>query len=322
MGNGGSSEKSRKASRWVYPLRGIRDKFFEKFTALQDTWSIAIYTGESPLRLSPAGSIKNPVLTARHVRDVKAVFVADPFMIRECDQWYMFFEVYNGDSRKGEIGLATSNDGFKWDYNQIVLREPFHLSYPYVFKWHDEYFMVPESVQDSSIRLYRATRFPFEWSLAKIMLRGEFHDSSILYKDDRFWLFTCTDASCKVLNLYTSGDLTGQWVEHPKSPIVSGNVHIARPGGRILALDDYIVRFAQDCYPIYGSSVRAFKITELNNDDYSESEYEDNPVIGASGSSWNAHMMHNVDAIRLDAKLWVACVDGGRWDRVLRLRKE
>jgi hypothetical protein len=37
--------------------------------------------------------------------------------------------------QEGEIGLATSEDGLKWDYKQVVLNEPFHLSYPYVFEW-------------------------------------------------------------------------------------------------------------------------------------------------------------------------------------------
>ena len=319
--NGGLLGRKLKDARWAYPLRRIHDMFLERFTAMRDTWSIAIYTGESPLQLSPAGSLKNPVLTARHVRDVKAGFVADPFMVREGDRWYMFFEVYNRESGKGEIGLAISMDGFRWEYDRIVLEEPFHMSYPYVFKWRDQYFMIPESSRDSSIRLYKAIRFPSEWSLVKVILQGEFHDSSILYHDDTFWLFTCTDPSFRVLSLYTSAELTGPWVEHPKSPIVTENSRIARPGGRVLLVDNHPVRFAQDCYPIYGSSVRAFKITTLTNNDYSETEYENNPVISASGAGWNAHMMHNIDAIRLDAKTWVACVDGGRWDRVLELQR-
>ncbi len=44
--------------------------------------------------------------------------------------WFTFFEVLSREYGRGEIGLAASVDGFEWQYRQIVLREPFHLSYP------------------------------------------------------------------------------------------------------------------------------------------------------------------------------------------------
>src|SRR4051812_33273086 len=99
------------------------------------TWSIGIYAGKSPLQLAPAPGAGNPVISAASVTDVPARFVADPFMLRENSLWHMFFEVLNDRNDRGEIGLATSPDGLTWQYRQIVLAEPFHLSYPYVFRW-------------------------------------------------------------------------------------------------------------------------------------------------------------------------------------------
>src|SRR5437762_1107483 len=98
-------------------------------------WSIGIYTGASPLRLRPAGGGVNPILQRAHVGDVTAGFVADPFLVRRGGVWNMFFEVLNHATERGEIGLATSSDGFGWTYQQIVLFEPFHLSNPHVFEW-------------------------------------------------------------------------------------------------------------------------------------------------------------------------------------------
>ena len=130
-------------------------------------WSIGIYVGESPVSLSPSEGVANPVLTARHVTDVSAEFVADPFMVKEDSTWYMFFEVMNNATGQGDIGLAVSADTKKWDYKQIVLDEPFHLSYPYVFKWKDEYYLIPESGAANSVRLYRAIAFPTKWQLCR-----------------------------------------------------------------------------------------------------------------------------------------------------------
>lgn len=81
-------------------------------------WSIGIYTGSSPVSLMPAPGIMNPVLTRDDVTDVCALMVADPFMIKVGDIWYMFFELYTRRSH-GEIGCSISNDGFKWTY-QVV----------------------------------------------------------------------------------------------------------------------------------------------------------------------------------------------------------
>src|SRR5690348_3959539 len=88
-------------------------------------WSIGIFSGPSLSELKPVPGIEMPVLSAQHVTDVRAEFVADPFMIQAKNTWNMFFEVMNSQTDKGDIGLAASRDGLKWDYQQIVLSEPF-----------------------------------------------------------------------------------------------------------------------------------------------------------------------------------------------------
>jgi len=54
-----------------------------------------IYIGESIFNFVSPENISNPVLNAQDVTDVQANEVADPFMVRENDIWYMFFEVLN-----------------------------------------------------------------------------------------------------------------------------------------------------------------------------------------------------------------------------------
>ena len=101
----------------------------------QNRWAIGIYAGSSPLVLSPVEGLEQPVLTDRHVSDVRATTVADPFLVRRVDSWYLFFEVLNASTGRGEVAFATSGDGLRWEYGRVVLREPFHLSYPQVFDW-------------------------------------------------------------------------------------------------------------------------------------------------------------------------------------------
>lgn len=286
-------------------------------------FSIGIFEGGSPFELSPSRKVLKPVLTRKDVSDVPALFVADPFMLKVEDVWYMFFELLNGKTQKGEIGLAKSKNGFRWVYQKVVLSEPFHLSYPYVFQWESEYYMIPESRRDLSIRLYRAKEFPVEWEFVGTLLSGQrFGDSSIIYHDEKWWLFTETnpDSKCDTLRLFYAESLMGSWTEHPCSPVVRNNPHIARPAGRVISYDGKIVRFAQDCSPTYGTQVRAFVVTELGEKVYGEKEISANPILGPSGKGWNADGMHHVDPHLVNNGEWVACVDGwigvdSLWDR-------
>lgn len=278
-----------------------------------EVWSIGIYTGKSPCTLAPSPYISNPVLTHEDVSDVPAMFVADPFMVRVNEAWYMFFEVFNWRTNKGEIGLATSKDTVSWSYQKIVLAEDFHLSYPYVFEWMNEFYMIPESHQAGSVRLYKAVDFPSKWSHVGNMLSGPyFVDSSLVRYCGKWWLFTETNADVKhdTLRLYYANDLAGPWLEHPESPIIQGNPHISRPAGRVLVVDGNVIRYAQNCHPYYGTEVRAFVITELTTMRYREHEAGKASILAPTGVEWNASGMHHVDAHLVETGLWLACVDG------------
>lgn len=271
-------------------------------------WSIGIYTGQSPFDLVSIGKL-NPVLTAKDVTDVRARFVADPFMIAEGSMWYMFFEVLNADTKQGVIGLAVSSDGLKWKYERIVIEESFHLSYPYVFKWKDVYYMVPESRRAHSVRLYKADQFPIKWSPIATLLHGDFVDPSVVNYRGKWWIFVALTGN-NVLRLYCADVLDGPYTEHPKSPIVLGDARIARPAGRVLILDDRVYRFAQDNNLTYGNQVKMFEITDLTPTRYAEREVKPCPELRASGNGWNAEGMHHVDLHQTTDKKWIASVDG------------
>jgi hypothetical protein len=273
-------------------------------------WAIGIYEGDSPVALS-SGRAKNPVLSADDVTDAEATFVADPFIARENETWYMFLEVLNSTTDQGDIAYATSEDGRNWTYQQIVLDEPFHTTYPYVFEWQDEWYLVPETHMAEEIRLYRATDFPTEWSFAGVLLEGAFSDPSLLRFDDKWWLFTSPfEDSNHRLRLYYADELLGPWIEHPESPIVDWDANIARPGGRVLLHNGQIIRYAQDAVPRYGTQVYAFEITELTPTTYEEEQIGSEAIIAPGNYGWNARSMHHVDPHLTSDGQWIASVDG------------
>jgi len=273
-------------------------------------WSIGIYSGTDWRRLVPQ-SESNPVLSAESVSDLKAKFVADPFMAREGGRWWMFFETMPVEGGRGVIGLASSEDARHWSYHQTVLAEPFHLSYPQVFLWNGEWFMLPETAERRSVRLYRAREFPLRWEFESELISNALLDPTVFHHLGMWWIFASPDNS--TLLIYYAEKLQGPWLPHPANPIVKDNAMIARPAGRVITHNGQLFRLGQDSIPFYGTRVRAFAIDELSLSEYCETEIAASSILGATRQpAWNGFGMHHADIHQLEDGTFLACVDGSR----------
>lgn len=272
-------------------------------------WSIGIFEGNSPFDLHPANKANNPVLSAKNISDINAAFVADPFFIKSNDSFYMFFETKNRNSNKGVIAYAASNDGYHWSYRNVVIEEPFHLSYPNVFEWNGNYYIIPESNRDYSLRLYKAKHFPEKWEFSTTLLAGnKLVDPTILHHHNKWWLFV-SSVDDDVLNIYYSDSLQNGWQPHPLNPVVKFNRHIARPGGRCFTFQNKLYRVAQDDDPDYGIQVFAIEILELSDSTYKELPITSKPLVKFSGKGWNKAGMHHLDLLQL-GNSWLSVADG------------
>jgi hypothetical protein len=288
------------------------------FVQPREHWSIGIVEGRSAFDFDLPGKRSNPVFTAADVTDVPAKFVADPFLVRDGAAWYLFFEVYNRATRQGDLAVATSTDTRSWQYEGLVIDEPFHLSYPYVFRAGNDWYLIPESYEARSVRLYRAREFPRRWEFVRKLIDGrELVDNSIAYFNGYWWLFSC-ETSNDTLHLFFSSALDGAWQEHAASPIVVGNPHKARPAGRVLVHDGRLFRYTMDVEPTVGShQVFAYEITEITPTSYAERLVREQPVLAAAGVGWNGDGMHQIDPVQVGPDHWIASADGfGRYPLV------
>ncbi len=264
----------------------------------------------SPFNLVTPTVVTNPVLKASDITGVSARFVADTFLFYESNTWYMFTEILNNSTNQGDLAVATSTDGLHWTYQQIVLNETFHLSYPYVFKFNGTYYMIPETYQINEIRVYKATNFPSTWSYVATLMSGkDFVDPSIFRYNNTWWMFVSdtTNSNCY---LYYSDNLTSGWIAHPLSPIVVNDSSKARPGGRAFVYNNnQIIRTVQKCDIVYGEKVRVFQVDTLTTTQYAEHEIPESPILSNSGSGWNATGMHQFDPW-WTGNHWNCSVDG------------
>ncbi|MCB8985997.1 MAG: hypothetical protein H6659_19365 [Ardenticatenaceae bacterium] len=277
-------------------------------------WSLGLYAGKSPFDLKPIDSVGNPIITADDVTDVKAGFVADPFLVHQDERWYLFFEVLDLATQRGVLAMADSVDGLDWTYRQVVLAEPYHLSYPHVFNWNGRIYMMPETPTDS-VFLYRAVEFPLVWEReATLIERAGAADSTPFFYQDHWWMLVGT-VSNDTLYLYHANTPLGPWTEHPMSPLLQNEPRYSRPGGRVFTYDGRLYRVAQDGLLRYGHQLHLIEITELTTTTYAERLVEPSPWLAPGNAAWNSHGMHQVDLLPNGVGQWLACVDGYRRTR-------
>jgi len=287
--------------------------YFQRY--LQDqknsiTWSIGIYRVHDILTMNISNDgINNPVITKDDVTDMDAGFVADPFLIKFQTKFYMFFEVWNGRTKQGDISFSSSIDGFNWTYGGKVLDLDTHISYPQVFEWKGEYYMVPESGDSGRVMLFTTSSFPYNWELDTILLKGRnFKDPTLFHHLDTWYMFT-SNTGGKNLDLFFSENLRGPWIEHPMSPLRKNDPDFCRPGGRIININGKIIRIAQDDYPSYGNQLWAFEIEELTRSEYKEKQLSEKPIL-TGYENWNFGGVHQLDILEIKEREWLACIDG------------
>ena len=95
---------------------------------------------------------------------------ADPFLVEHKSQIYLFYERFDRKRGIGEIAVSTINDDLTTSNEVCILSRPYHLSFPYVFEYKKQYYMIPETGSNQTIEVYKSTEFPYTWKLHKTIL--------------------------------------------------------------------------------------------------------------------------------------------------------
>ena len=203
---------------------------------------------------------------------------ADPFPVKIGESYFLFFEEFLYAEKKGHLSVAAlDQDGFK-EEPKIVLEHKYHLSYPFIFFWKGEWFLIPEAQETNRIDVYKFDVFPYQLSYCKTLMENvRAADTTLVEVDGRWWMFVAI-ASHKTWNvdelfLFCAHDPFGPWLPHPRNPI-SSDVRCARSAGQILKWQEGYYRPAQDCSRDYGYAVRLQRIKVLSDTNYVEEEAE------------------------------------------------
>jgi hypothetical protein len=201
---------------------------------------------------------------------------ADPFPLERAGRHYIFFEEFMFATGKAHINAVEVHRDGSCSAPVKVLQRPYHLSYPLLVEDGGELYMIPESGANRTVEVYRCTRFPDEWRLEKVLLRGApFVDATVHRTADAWWMFVNAGVDGAELHdelhIYTADSLLGEWRPHAANPVKS-DVRSARPAGRLYESGGALYRPAQICAPRYGTGISINRVLRLSAEEYVERE--------------------------------------------------
>ncbi len=225
-------------------------------------------------------------------------FWADPFVWRRDGRYFIFFEEYHYSSRRGHISVMEANNkGCPVGTVRPVIQEPYHLSYPFLFEYDNELYMLPEKKEKRCVDLYRCIAFPDRWE----PIRRWFSDTRMVdctvFEHEGYWWLFCSvkrdglryDES--LLAYYTDNPLSGEWVPHPGNPLVR-DFSRGRSAGRVQYIGQgRLLRPSQDCTRHYGNGLNINEITRLTPTHYQERLLWHK--TGEEAGGWRG--MHHID---------------------------
>ena len=214
---------------------------------LKDGWWHIAY------RETPQGTILSDQKTTFHVLPNTLTLCAmDSLVVEHEGETYIFAEVYSIVHHRGFIGYSRF-DGKQFTKWKPIIKEKYHLSYPYVFEKDGEIYMIPESNEAREVYAYKAVSFPDTWEKAYVLKSGvRYVDTSRFEANGKEYAYTYDiDADPHQLLLYELQD--GRMIGDGK--LLSTDDAVARPGGYPFWEDGALIRPSQDCDGAYGKAV-------------------------------------------------------------------
>mgnify|MGYP006092504589 CR=1 FL=1 len=215
---------------------------------------------------------KNKINT---ISNPKNRWFADPFVVKRKNFHYIFFEDYSLKNKRGLISCIEINKKNKLKYSKGIVKEKFHLSFPFIFYYNKNYFMIPESSKNNSVRLYKCTKFPDKWKFVKKIIKNVDLVDPIIFKWKNNWILVASKAKNEFLYnklcIYIAKNpLSTNWKPLNSNPVIESNI-LGRNAGLIKESNNRIFRISQAYLPgNYGAFISINKILSILKNKYQE----------------------------------------------------
>ncbi|PPD41926.1 MAG: hypothetical protein CTY15_12855 [Methylocystis sp.] len=241
----------------------------------------------------------------RVMPDQGSAFSADPFPFEWGGRMGVFYELLDFRTNVGEIFFQPFDASGPTGAPICALKEPWHLSYPFLIEEGGVLYMVPEASMSGAITLYRCVEFPAKWEpVAKLVEGIEAADATIFQHGGRYWMTSVVrdgfGGYSDTLAIHHAPSLFGPWEPHPLSPLLV-DASLARPAGRVVLHEGALLRPVQDCTRGYGKDLAIMRIDALDETTFRQTRLSHIPP----GGDWPGNRLHTLNRFgRLE------CIDG------------
>ncbi|PCI07038.1 MAG: hypothetical protein COB73_08890 [Flavobacteriaceae bacterium] len=250
------------------------------------------------------------VITPFNFKKIKKIippkdrFWADPIVIFENEIYYVFIEELLYANNKGHISVFEIHRDGKVTKPIKIIENDYHMSYPFVFKYKNEYYMIPETSHNNSVDLYKATSFPYKWEFEKTIFDAiKATDTTVVFNNNKWWMFTSikefeNGTYDNVLSVfYTDNPITGKWKKHMRNT-VKNNVENSRQGGPCFKDENgNLFRVSQNGCNTYGYGFNVHQVDVLNDTLFKENTVYDYKAI--EKNSIGVHTFNKVNEIQV-----------------------
>lgn len=195
---------------------------------------------------------------------------ADPFLFEHNGDTWLFYERQDLTDMKGTLWCRNLDDASAGPVP--VLEEPFHLSYPQVFRYGKEIYLLPETRKAGEVRLYRCLHYPDRWEKAETLFDFPAVDTTIFPTSDHVsYFFTYVEGRLEIFLCEMEKEQFR--IMKRKKIYVSGKSATVRPGGAVMEENGVLYRSAQNCTDYYGQELLINQIDRLDGSGFAEHVY-------------------------------------------------
>lgn len=188
------------------------------------------------------------------IKTTSRYWCADPFLVTEGDETYFFCEAMDRKKSKGIIAYGKiREDGDSQIENMIDFG--CHSSYPCMFKYDRQWFMIPETIGRHSIEIYKADHFPGIWSKVKDLKVGfDAVDTTFFENSGKVFLFIYSPNKNKNRLSIAQLDMKECKIIQEKEVVIYDQ-KIGRPAGNIIIENNTFIRPTQYGVNFYGEKI-------------------------------------------------------------------
>lgn len=236
---------------------------------LSEQWSLLIGETTNPFDLNHLGRFTKLLPPPERAW-------SDPCLVEHQGRHYVFMHEWHEPTQQGRIVCMQLTEQGGYSLPIVVLERPYSVSYPFIFNYQGEYYLIPETLENQQVELYRCTEFPQKWVLDRVLMTNVHAvDTTLFEYMGRWWMMQGRSATrqgtpnSSLYLYYADSPLSKYWIPHPHNPIVT-EVDRARPAGRPFRWRGRWYRPSQNCAGANGRGLNINEITALDTSHYQE----------------------------------------------------